>query len=94
MKPDLNCTLCDRLTPPEHQEKHHLVPKSRKGTETILLCRNCGDQVHKLFSNKELEQHYNTVASLLANPGIQKWINWVQRQDSFTFSMKSKKQRR
>ena len=94
MKPDLPCSICARLTPPEHQEKHHLVPKSRKGKETILVCRNCGDQVHKLFSNKQLEESYSTLQALLDNPDMQKWIGWVKRQDSFTFSMKSKKQRR
>lgn len=93
MKIDVECAICQRITPPNFQEKHHLIPKSRKGTETILVCCNCGDQVHKLFTLKEMELKYNTLETLLSHPDIQKWIRWVKKRSSFTFSMKSKKQR-
>ncbi|WP_309381038.1 HNH endonuclease [Cerasicoccus frondis] len=91
---DLACSLCGRATPAKHAEKHHLVPRSKGGTDTIDVCRNCGDQVHKLFSNNELRDEYNTLEKLRTAPGMEKWIRWVRKQDSFTFSMKSPKGRR
>ena len=93
MKTEIECSLCGRQTPPEFSEKHHLIPKSKNGKETIDVCCNCGDQVHKLFTNKELEKELNTLDTLLVHPDMQKWIKWVSKQSSFTFSMKNKKQR-
>ncbi len=93
MKTEIECSICKRTTPPEFKEKHHLVPRSKNGTETIDVCCNCGDQVHNLFTNKELEKEYNTLEALLGNPDIQKWVKWVSKQAGFSFSMKSKKQR-
>ncbi|MGF1450901.1 MAG: HNH endonuclease [Opitutales bacterium] len=87
------CALCARLTPPEHLEKHHLVPRSEGGTETIVVCRNCGDQIHLLFSNDELRDHYPTLEKLQGEPRIQKWVQWIRQRNSFTFSMKTKKRR-
>jgi hypothetical protein len=89
-----SCTICRRLTPPEYQEKHHLVPKSRKGKETILVCRNCGDQLHKLFSNKEMERAYNTIEAILSDERIQKWIKWVKKKKDFRVCVKAKKKKR
>ena len=89
----LTCQICGRATPPPYLEKHHLIPKSKQGTETIDVCCNCGDQVHKLFSLDELAREYHSLDKLLANPDMQKWIRWVRRKPSFTFSMKTKKPR-
>lgn len=61
-------------------EKHHLTPKSRKGRETCVVCRACGDQLHQLFSIKELEKKYDTVDKILANEKIQNWIVWVTKK--------------
>lgn len=94
MNPDKECSICGRLTPSHFQEKHHLVPKSKKGRETIDVCCNCGDQIHKLFTIKELEKQFNTLNSLLAHSDIQKWIQWVRNQKTFTFSMKTKKSKK
>jgi len=91
----VSCKICGRMTPPEYVEKHHLVPKSRKGKETILVCRNCGSQVHMLFSNKEMERMYNNLDAILADERIQKWIKWIRnRPNDFRVCMKTKKRRR
>ena len=89
----IECALCGRLTPARYAEKHHLVPRSKGGTETIDVCNACGDQVHRLFSNKELAERFHTVAALKSDPRMQKWIRWVRKQRSFTFSMKLKRGR-
>ena len=88
-----SCSICRRNAPDEYTEKHHLVPKSRKGKKTIIVCHDCGNQIHKIFSNKELEKQYNSLESILANEEIQKWIKWIQKKKRFGFCMKSKKKR-
>lgn len=93
MELNIECAICGRETPPAFAEKHHLVPKSKGGKATIDVCCHCGDQVHKLFSMKELEKEYNTLPALLENPAVQRWVAWVKDKKSFTFSMKTKKQR-
>jgi hypothetical protein len=73
------CPLCERpnLSPSDH----HLVPKSRGGKETLAICRDCHRAVHAVFSNKELEQRYHTVDSLLAHEEFRKMIEFIARQD-------------
>lgn len=89
------CPICNR-TPPtaEYIEKHHLTPRSAGGKsgKTVLICIDCGDQIHKLFTNKELKREYNTLEKLLTDPKIQRWKEWVNNK-RFGICMKSKKRR-
>jgi len=87
------CTICKRKVPPQFQEKHHLVPKSRKGKKTILVCSNCGNQLHKLFTNREMERTYHTVEAIIGDERVQKWIKWVGKRKSFRVPTKTKKKR-
>jgi hypothetical protein len=87
------CAICGRPTPPRYREKHHLVPKSRKGRVTILVCRNCGNQLHRLFTNKEMERIYNTVEAILGDERVQKWVKWVRKKKDFSVCTKTKKKR-
>ena len=89
----INCTLCDRDTPAEYQEKHHLTPKCKKGKDTDAVCVDCGDQIHQLFTNKQIKNDYNTIEKLKANEKIQKWIKWVKKRKTFGICMKRKKKR-
>jgi len=88
----MNCSICNRDTPEEYIEKHHLVPKAKKGKETIDVCCDCGDQIHQLFTNKELKNKFNTLEKLLAEPQIQGWVKWVQAK-RFGITMARKKGR-
>jgi len=47
----MKCNLCET---DEAAEKHHVIPRSKGGKETIPCCSDCGGQVHMLFNNKEL----------------------------------------
>lgn len=80
----MQCQICGRLPPEKHQEKHHLVPKSRGGKETIDVCAACGDQIHVLFTIKQLEKEYNTLDKLLNNSKIQTWIKWIRKKKNWT----------
>ncbi|ARU87944.1 hypothetical protein [Pseudomonas sp. M30-35] len=82
------CELCARnalLT------RHHLIPKSlhnkpyvqkryaksERITATLWLCRACHNQVHRLFSEKELALTYNTRDSLLSDERLRTFVAWL-----------------
>lgn len=86
-----NCELCERdrlLT------FHHLIPKklhSKKKyrklytseqlkTNGINICKHCHKQLHVMFDHKYLAEHLNTLAKILNNEKIIKFINWVKKQ--------------
>jgi hypothetical protein len=75
----VNCPLCNRDI--EHTSDHHLVPRSRGGKETLPVCLDCHKSVHAFFTNKELEDKYNTVDSLLADEKFSTHIKWLSKQD-------------
>ena len=89
----MNCELCKREV--EFLSRHHLIPKSRggKGGETIKLCLSCKDQIHRLFTNKELDKEYNTIEKLLATEKVRKYIGWIRKQKKERVTMKLKKRK-
>jgi len=95
---NIECPICTRDVPERYQEKHHLTPKSKGGSkkETVLVCCNCGDMLHKLFTNKELKKKYNTIEAILSHPDVQKWVSWVKEKkpNDFSVCMATKKRKR
>lgn len=103
----MNCPICQRETPEDCQEEHHLIPRAickrnkysnlpqlEKGKETITVCLDCGNQLHKLFSEKELADNYNTIEKILAQSSTQTWIKWVSNKpNEFNINCKTKKRR-
>jgi len=88
------CRLCDRdMFLKAHSERHHLIPKSKKGKITAWVCVDCGNQVHRLFTNKELEKEYNTLEALKSHPDVQIWIKWIRKQKRFGVCHKTKKRK-
>jgi 5-methylcytosine-specific restriction enzyme A len=86
------CELCGRATVP--LTKHHLVPKARHNrkvrrdlgadrNKVAMICRPCQDQIHDLFTEKQLEREYNTIELLRANEDVKEWITWVQRRPTW-----------
>lgn len=75
-KPDKKCALCGRLLG-KRTEKHHLVPKSKGGTDTIRLHAICHRKIHALFNEKELAHSFFSIEALLADEDIQKFVKWV-----------------
>jgi hypothetical protein len=74
-----NCPLCGR--PLENYiNEHHLVPKAKKGKDTVTLHEICHMKIHSLLSEKELAKDYYTVDLLLQHPDIQTFIKWVQKK--------------
>lgn len=76
----LVCPLCDRNIPDDQKDEHHLVPRLKGGKVTQALHRICHRQVHALFTEAELAQHYNSAEALLEHPEVQKFVRWVRRK--------------
>ena len=76
MQLDEICALCGRELGTQWN-KHHLVPKSQKGKETINLHLVCHRQIHALFSEKELARHYHTIERLLEHEDMAKFVRWI-----------------
>jgi hypothetical protein len=80
------CKLCCRLT------KHHVIPKARHNKkvkrETTAeernriewICRPCHSQIHRLFTEKQLEREFKTIELLLTNPDVKTWVAWIRKR--------------
>lgn len=71
--------------------RHHVKPKSKGGThgEIVKCCKTCSQQVHMLFTEKELAQM--SFRELLANVKMQKFIKWRQKHpEEYTVRMSKK----
>ncbi len=85
------CQLCQRDT---RLEFHHLIPRkvhrrawfakrySRDDMHQrgIWLCRLCHRFVHRHFDEVTLGRDYATLDRLLADPGVQRPLQWAGRQ--------------
>lgn len=63
------CQLCGEEIPRPERTRHHLKPKSlnrHKSVFIAMLCKDCHQKVHDHFSNKELNEKYNTLDKLKA----------------------------
>jgi len=97
MDENIYCSICKRGTPEKrYVEKHHLIPASRGGKhgKTILVCVDCGDQLHKLFTLKELKDEYNSLDAILSSEKVQTWIKWIRKQKRFKVCMIRKKRKK
>lgn len=92
-EPARTCPICGRRLLEKYSEKHHLVPRCKKGKELIILCVDCARQIHQIFSISELTHTYNTLESLLSHPKIREWGKWAHNKN-FGICMKSKKRKR
>ena len=83
------CILCERDG--VQTTDHHLIPvtrhknkKTKKETThqerhtTEDTCRSCHNQIHIIWTEKELEREWNSVEKLKSHPDMQKFIAWVK----------------
>lgn len=73
------CPICNRPAD-DTMSAHHLVPKCKKGKETVSIHRVCHDFIHATFTDKELAREYNTVDKLMADERMQKFAKWVAKK--------------
>ncbi|MEM9416166.1 MAG: hypothetical protein AAGA29_11935 [Planctomycetota bacterium] len=91
--PAPSCALCQRVG--LELTRHHLIPRKRhrqpsckkrfsaeeRTGRIAMLCRPCHSTVHATLTEKQLEQHYNTVETLAAHPDIARFVEWVRKQE-------------
>ena len=86
------CWLCGRLTG-KTIVWHHPVPKSRGGRDVVPMHPICQQTLIANFTNSELQRHGMDVESLLANPVVRKFVDWVANKDPDFTATTAKKQR-
>lgn len=75
----LTCPLCERSGDGKFS-KHHIVPRSRGGVDTVMICCDCHRQIHILFDNKKLEKELCTVEELQSNNEFHRYLEWVKNK--------------
>ena len=70
------CALCGRPFG-RKREKHHLVPRSRGGRETVELHPICHRKVHATLSEREIEAGFDTIERLRRHPDIARFVRWL-----------------
>lgn len=86
------CWLCSRATG-KTIVWHHPVPKSRGGRDVVPMHGICQQTLIANFTNSELQRHGMDVESLLANPNVRKFVDWVAKKDPDFTATIAKKQR-
>lgn len=61
--------------------EHHLLPKTFKGKETIILHKICHSKIHSVFTERELFNHFHTPERILEHEEMQKFVRWVSKKD-------------
>ena len=90
------CELCGRRV--REVTRHHLIPRTRHKnkrnkrtfdrtevkTRIALLCRPCHKNLHVVFTEKALEQEFNTLDLLRAHPEVRKFTQWIMSKPDGT----------
>ncbi|BDW83133.1 hypothetical protein MACH24_25710 [Erythrobacter sp. Dej080120_24] len=74
--PTLHCWLCGRPFETRIQW-HHPVPKAKKGRVTVPVHPICHRTIHATFTNAQLARIGDDPESLLQDPAIAKFVEWV-----------------
>ena len=72
------CRLCGRPLG-EKSEKHHVIPKSKGGKETVKLHPICHRKIHKVFTRTELAT-LGGIEPLQTHPDMETFIRWVAKK--------------
>lgn len=70
------CALCGRSLG-DRREKHHLVPRSQGGRETVDLHPICHRKIHATLTERELRDRFDTIARLRGHPDIARFLAWI-----------------
>lgn len=75
---DKVCELCEKKVP--SVSAHHLIPKQcgGKNSPIILLCTNCHNQIHAIYTNRELSYKFNNIEKLKKQERLQGYLNFIK----------------
>lgn len=75
------CPICGRpLIDGPSVNRHHLVPRSEGGRETVRLHRICHRKLHSLWTERELARAFAGFEAIRAHPEMRAFIRWVRRK--------------
>jgi hypothetical protein len=61
-------------------DRHHPVPRSRGGRETVVMHKICHRAIHAMLSERELAEEFSEFAALQAHPLLAQFIAWVKKR--------------
>jgi 5-methylcytosine-specific restriction endonuclease McrA len=88
---EYTCSLCERAV--SQVTKHHIVPKSEGGKQTVDLCMTCHATLHRYFTNETLAREKSSIEALRADPDIARYLQWIKKQNKRIFRVKTRKNR-
>lgn len=91
------CPLCQReMIEGPTIDDHHLIPKTFKGTETILIHKICHNKIHSVFTERELAKYFHTIERLLESEEMQKFVVWVSKKapDFYSSNVRTNKRKK
>ena len=87
----MSCEICGRAE--VDLTRHHLIPLTRHANkrarrvttaeerqQVALICRPCHHQIHALFTEKQLERDFPTLALLAAHPDVARFVEWIRKK--------------
>ena len=75
--------------------RHHLVPRTAGGRETVWLHRICHAKLHSVLDEREIASAWADPARWAAHPELAAFVRWVQRRPvEFTKRTASPRRRR
>ncbi len=75
-----NIRKCEVCVTDNAIQKHHITPRSQGGEKeyTADCCVDCGNQIHMLYTNKELAA-FGDLKTLLQQEGMKTYIEWKKK---------------
>jgi hypothetical protein len=75
------CPLCNRpMVAGPSLDRHHPVPRSHGGQETVTLHKICHRAIHAMLSEQELAEEFSALERLRTHPLLAQFIAWVQKR--------------
>ncbi len=77
------CPICHRemFDDGSSINRHHFIPKSRGGKEQFYLHTICHNQIHSLWTEKELELEFSDPEKIKNHEKMKKFIHWISKKD-------------
>jgi len=70
------CPICSRPLG-QKREKHHVIPKSKGGVETVTVHPICHRKIHKVFTRAQLAKMKGELEPVLCHDEIVKFVKWL-----------------
>jgi len=85
------CEICNReleitfhhyipVTLHTNKKFKKLYEKNYLKTHGINLCKTCHKTIHKLFTEKELGNTYNSYSKLMENQKFRNYVIWIKKR--------------